>query len=201
MPTLQELQAEEENKRLAKVTPQSPTSPTLPTQAIPMPSSTPSTTPTMGIVPKAPVATPETPETPTEKPLSTFNQNTAGQDVQFRQTYRQSMEAPKTEAPVTTPTTPTSPTGLSGAELQAYNQLTPVEQETYQKLATQGVKAQTDYLTKAKANMEFSQSQQDKKIKMQANENAIYEIQSQENLAQAKKSLDNLKQNIGFIGM
>ena len=201
MPTLQEIQAEEEQKRLAKATTQAPTSPTLPTQAIPMPSSTPSTTPTMGIVPKAPVATPETPVTPTEKPLSTFNQNTAGQDVQFRQTYRQSMEVPKTEAPVTTTTTPTSPTGLSGAELQAYNQLSPIEQETYKKLATQGVKAQTDYLTKAKANIEFNQSQQDTKMKMQSNENAIYEIQSQENLAQAKKSLDNLKQNIGFIGM
>jgi hypothetical protein len=189
MPTLQELQAGMEQKRLAKKAPASTNSPTLPTQAIPMPSTTPTTAPVMGIVPKAPVATPETPTTPTEKPISQFNEATQGQDVQFRQTYRQSMEAPKVETQTTTTPTPTSPTGLSGAELQAYNQLTPVEQETYQKLATQGVKAQTDYLAKAKANVEFNMSQQEKNLKIQENENAIYEIQSAEQLAQAKKSL------------
>jgi hypothetical protein len=185
MPTLQEIQADAENKRLAKTTPVSPDSPTLPTQAIPVPTSTPSTTPTMGIVPKAPVAQPVAPtETPKESPLSQFNQATQGQDVQFRQTYRQSLGTVTPDgksilkpdgslvpneatATPTTTATPTSPTGLSGAELEAYNQLSPVEQETFRKLATQGIKAQTDYLTKAKSNIEFNMSQQEKKNQMQ----------------------------------
>ena len=56
-----------------------------------------------------------------------------------------------------TPTTPEiSPTGLQGAELQAYNQLTPQEQKTFQALATQGIKAQTDYLQQTKAAQEYA---------------------------------------------
>jgi hypothetical protein len=113
--------------------------------------------------------------------------------VQFRQSYRQALETPKIS-----PTT-TSPTGLSGAELQAYNMLTPQEQKTYQALATQGMKAQTDYLAKSKASMEFQQSQEKKRLEMEDNQDAIADMNSQKNIEEATRQVANLKQNIGYL--
>jgi hypothetical protein len=132
---------------------------------------------------------PVNPITPTQD----FWQATKWQDVQFRQSYRQALETPKIS-----PTT-TSPTGLSGAELQAYNMLTPQEQKTYQALATQGMKAQTDYLAKSKASMEFQQSQEKKRLEMEDNQDAIADMNSQKNIEEATRQVANLKQNIGYL--
>ena len=133
--------------------------------------------------------------TPVEIPdMSGFREATAGQDVQFRQSYRDALEAPVE----TTPTT--SPTWLTWAELQAYNQLSEAEQKTYNALATQGLKAQTDYLTKAKANMEFQKSQEETRLSMEQNDEAIAEIQSAKVIEDAQKSVANMKQNIGYLG-
>ncbi len=127
--------------------------------------------------------------------IQPFNDATKGQDVQFRQSYRQALETPKiTETP-----TATSPTGLSWAELQAYNMLTPQEQKTFQALATQWLKAQTDYLAKSKASMEFAKSQEAKRTEMEDNQDAIADMNSQRNIEEATKQVANLKQNIGYL--
>ncbi len=133
---------------------------------------------------------------PPKTDVQPFSEATKWQDVQFRQSYRQALESTiKTEAPTTT-----SPLGLSGAELAAYNQLTPQEQKTYQALATQGVKAQTDYLAKSKASMEFAKSQEEKRTAMEDNADAIADMNSQRNIEEATKQVANLKQNIGYLG-
>lgn len=103
------------------------------------------------------------------------------------------------QSPIESPTT-TSPTGLSGAELQAYNMLTPQEQAQYKALATQGIKAQTDYLTKSKANIEFQKSQEEKRLEMEDNADAIADMNSQRNIEEAQRQVANLKQNIGYLG-
>lgn len=132
---------------------------------------------------------------PPKTEVQPFWDATKGQDVQFRQSYRQALELPiKTETPTTT-----SPLGLSGAELEAYNQLTPQEQKTYQALATQWVKAQTDYLAKSKAGMEFAKSQEEKRTEMEDNADAIADMNSQRNIEEATKQVANLKQNIGYL--
>lgn len=107
------------------------------------------------VVAPAPTQTPVAPKPDT---LQNFREATAGQDIQFRQTYRDSLATPtgitpKTEAPVV-PTT--GAIGLTGATKQAYDMLSPYEQKVYDSLATQGIKAQTDYLQKSKAQKEFS---------------------------------------------
>ena len=140
------------------------------------------------VPPTEPIAPPPTID------MSGFREATAGQDVQFRQSYRDALEAPVE----TTPTT--SPTWLTWAELQAYNQLSEAEQKTYNALATQGLKAQTDYLTKAKANMEFQKSQEETRLSMEQNNDAIAEIQSAKVIEDAQKSVANMKQNIGYLG-
>lgn len=141
-----------------------------------------------------PVAPPTEPIAPPPAiDMSGFREATAGQDVQFRQSYRDALEAPVE----TTPTT--SPTWLTWAELQAYNQLSEAEQKTYNALATQGLKAQTDYLTKAKANMEFQKSQEETRLSMEQNDEAIAEIQSAKVIEDAQKSVANMKQNIGYL--
>ena len=104
----------------------------------------------------------------------------------------------------TVPTTPTIPeasaTGLQGAELEAYNQLTPQEQKTFQALATQGIKAQTDYLQKSKANQEYLKSQEELSQQVERNRDEAEDIQSRQQLEAAAKQVANLKQNIGYIG-
>lgn len=134
-------------------------------------------------------------EPPKTDVIQPFNDATKGQDVQFRQSYRQALETPKITK---TPTT-TSPTGLSWAELQAYNMLTPQEQKTFQALATQWLKAQTDYLAKSKASMEFAKSQEEKRTEMEDNVDAIADMNSQRNVEEATKQVANLKQNIGYL--
>lgn len=125
--------------------------------------------------------------------LQSFWDATKWQDVQFRQSYREALKTPQsvTDTP--------SETGLSWAELQAYNMLTPQEQAQYKALATQGLKAQTDYLTKSKANMEFQKSQETKRLEMEDNDDAIVEMQSQKQIEDAQKQVANLKQNIGYL--
>jgi len=78
--------------------------------------------------------------------------------------------------------------------------LTPQEQQTYKALATQGIKAQTDYLTKSKANMEYQKSQEDKRVQMEDNTDAISDMNSQRNIEEAQRQVANLKQNIGYLG-
>lgn len=78
--------------------------------------------------------------------------------------------------------------------------LTPQEQQTYKALATQGLKAQTDYLTKSKANVEFEKSQEEKRLQMEDNTDAISDMNSQRNIEEAQRSVANLKQNIGYLG-
>ena len=78
--------------------------------------------------------------------------------------------------------------------------LTPQEQQTYKALATQGLKAQTDYLTKSKANVEFEKSQEEKRVQMEDNTDAISDMNSQRNIEEAQRSVANLKQNIGYLG-
>lgn len=78
--------------------------------------------------------------------------------------------------------------------------LTPQEQSTYKALATQGLKAQTDYLAKSKANMEYQKSQEEKRVQMEDNTDAIADMNSQRNIEEAQRSVANLKQNIGYLG-
>lgn len=93
-----------------------------------------------------------------------------------------------------------SPTWLQGAELQAYNQLTPQEQKTFQALATQGIKAQTDYLQQTKAAQEYNKAQEDIFQQADANKEAAEDIQARQQLESAAKQVANLKQNIGYLG-
>ena len=103
--------------------------------------------------------------------------------------------------PPIVPTKPEiSPTWLQGAELQAYNLLTPQEQKTFQALATQGIKAQTDYLAQSKAAQEYAKWQESISQDIEANRNAAEDIQARQQLESAAKSVANLKQNIGYIG-
>tara|TARA_R110000868_G_scaffold284016_2_gene544497 strand:- start:11311 stop:11631 length:321 start_codon:yes stop_codon:yes gene_type:complete len=100
-----------------------------------------------------------------------------------------------------TPISPSaSATGLQGAELQAYNQLTPQEQKTFNALATQGIKAQTDYLAQSKAAQEYNKAQENVFQQADANRDAVEDIQSRQQLEAAAKQVANLKQNIGYIG-
>ena len=92
-----------------------------------------------------------------------------------------------------------SPTGLQGAELQAYNQLTPQEQKTFQALATQGIKAQTDYLQQSKAAQEYKKSQEQISQDVEANRAAAEDIQARQQLESAARQVANLKQNIGYL--
>lgn len=78
--------------------------------------------------------------------------------------------------------------------------LTPQEQQTYKALATQGLKAQTDYLAKSKANVEFEKSQEEKRLQMEDNTDAISDMNSQRNIEEAQRQVANLKQNIGYLG-
>ena len=102
------------------------------------------------------------------------------------------------------PIAPMSPsaiaTGLQGAELQAYNQLTPQEQKTFQALATQGIKAQTDYLAQSKASQEYNKEQERLYQEVDANKEKAEDIQSRQQLESAAKQVANLKQNIGYLG-
>ena len=102
------------------------------------------------------------------------------------------------------PVAPMSPsaiaTGLQGAELQAYNQLTPQEQKTFQALATQGIKAQTDYLAQSKASQEYNKEQERLYQEVDANKEKAEDIQSRQQLESAAKQVANLKQNIGYLG-
>ena len=89
---------------------------------------------------------------------------------------------------------------MQGAELQAYNLLTPQEQKTFQALATQGIKAQTDYLQQTKAAQEYNKAQEDIFQQADANKEAAEDIQARQQLESAAKQVANLKQNIGYIG-
>lgn len=93
-----------------------------------------------------------------------------------------------------------SPTWLQWAELQAYNQLTPQEQKTFQALATQGIKAQTDYLQQSKANQEYLKSQEELNKQMEQNRDQAEDIQARQQLESTAKQVANLKQNIGYLG-
>ena len=77
--------------------------------------------------------------------------------------------------------------------------LTPQEQAQYKALATQGLKAQTDYLAKSKANVEFEKSQEEKRLEMEDNSDAIAEMNSQRLIEESQKQVANLKQNIGYL--
>ena len=125
-----------------------------------------------------------------ENKLQSFKDATQWQDVQFRQSYRQAMKTPN----------PIDSSGLSGAELQAYNMLNPQEQAQYKALATQWMKAQTDYLTKSKANIEYQKSQEEQRLAMEDNADAIADIMSQKNIEESQKQVANLKQNIWYLG-
>ena len=131
----------------------------------------------------------ESPVIPENK-LQSFKDATQWQDVQFRQSYRQAMKTPN----------PIDSSGLSGAELQAYNMLNPQEQAQYKALATQWMKAQTDYLTKSKANIEYQKSQEEQRLAMEDNADAIADIMSQKNIEESQKQVANLKQNIWYLG-
>lgn len=99
------------------------------------------------------------------------------------------------------PVAPTpSSTWLQWAELQAYNQLTPQEQKTFQALATQGIKAQTDYLQQSKANQEYLKSQEELNKQMEQNRDQAEDIQARQQLESTAKQVANLKQNIGYLG-
>lgn len=143
--------------------------------------------PTTSEVPKSPVAQPD---------MSGFREATAWQDAQFRQSYRNALENKITPIEPTIP----SPTWLSGAELQAYNELSPQEQKMFQALSTQGLKAQTDYLTKAKADVEYRKKQEESRVAMEDNSIAMAEMQSAQRIEEAQKSVANMKQNIGYLG-
>ena len=104
------------------------------------------------------------------------------------------------QPPITPEKPEISPTGLQGAELQAYNQLTPQEQKTFQALATQGIKAQTDYLQQSKAAQEYKKSQEQISQDVEANRFAAEDIQARQQLESAAQQVANLKQNIGYLG-
>lgn len=159
---------------------------TTPTPATPTPLPT-TPTPTTGVVPK--------------NDLQSFRDATAGQDKEFRQTYREGL-TPKTDTPTeTTPTESKGAVGLEWAMLGAYNQLSDQEKKTYDSLALSGLKSQTDYLQKVKEQKEFMWSQEATRVKMSDNTMKMEEIASQERLAKSQKSLADLKQNVGYLGM
>jgi hypothetical protein len=58
------------------------------------------------------------------------------------------------------------------------------------------MKAQTDYLTKSKANIEYQKSQEEQRLAMEDNADAIADIMSQKNIEESQKQVANLKQNI-----
>ena len=104
------------------------------------------------------------------------------------------------QQPITPEKPEISPTWLQGAELQAYNLLTPQEQKTFQALATQGIKAQTDYLQQTKAAQEYAKWQESISQQIEANRAAAEDIQARQQLESAAKQVANLKQNIGYLG-
>lgn len=111
---------------------------------------------------------------------------------------RTAMRFPTTETQIA-PVEPNK-SGLTGAELEAYNMLSDVEKKQVDALATQGIKAQTDYLQKAKANMEYEKSKEKLFQDTEATRVQAEDIQSRQRLEQAAKQVANLKQNIGYLG-
>ncbi len=103
------------------------------------------------------------------------------------------------QPPITPEKPEISPTWLQGAELQAYNQLTPQEQKTFQALATQGIKAQTDYLQHSKAAQEYKKEQERLYQETDTLRDQAEDIQARQQLESAAKQVANLKQNIGYL--
>lgn len=99
-----------------------------------------------------PTPTPTPQQNPVEKDWTgTFPQQQSPVEKDWIGTFPQQQGiVPKVTPPQT------GAIGLTGATKQAYDMLSPYEQKVYNSLSTQGIKAQTDYLEKSKAQKEYA---------------------------------------------
>jgi len=125
---------------------------------------------------------------------------------------KKTIDVPTVDTPTDTTTVPANDfilwvDELSASDKSKYDELSDIEKTQFKAMWENAkknwqdyAKAQAEYLVKVKEEKEYRLSQKEKKDKITTLSWEITEIQSSQRIANAKIQLDNLKQNVAYLG-